>query len=1165
MSLTRKRLFRSALSGKWLQFLGFAWTIHVVFVAAVIIIAGREATLQEKTRIEIRLKQFERSVNQITGAAVSDLELLRSNITGLDPENEKPELRKRIERFAESKPGYAQVRLLDPTGHELIRFETVDQQLIEIPEGELQDKSNRYYFKASKDLKDNEVFLSPIDLNVESGTIERPLRPMMRLSSPLRDSSDRLIGVVVINMDAHRYLEEFQNHKILLARQDGVVMVGNEKLEPWGLQVGTDSTIFDQYPDLRMESGMASETSKIHSGRDHVHYAMQITNVHQGALLGPGYTNASITTTPENSRWHAVAPLSHFWNKTEFWEQETPFLFQASIIAIILIPISFGVARYYVLHKFAEVDLATKQAELVEAHRLSESILDSIKAAIFALDQEGLVKSWNSGAASIIKYRESDAVDKLRFDEIVSQESLKDHWTKEVSESDSSEQSDISIRHLLNRLSRKNDQDEVWTFIRRDGTHVPVLLSVSTLFNSKGEKTGYLAAARDITERQQRETQLRISEERLASALSAARQGLWDWDLSSGLIYFDPRWKTLHGFEDTEIAPDIKTIEKTVIPEDLPEVQTAFANSLNSELRSNFAAEYRAKRKNGEIRWILSIGRVISWDRNGNPLRMIGTVQDITTRKEMEQDLRDARAQAESASQIKSEFFANMSHEIRTPMNGIMGMTSLLRDTKLDTIQEDFVDTIRTSTEALLSVINEILDFSKIEVGRMELELQPFHLSECIEDCIDLFTSQAVEKQLDLLYDIDSRIPSVIIGDASRIRQVIVNLLGNSFKFTHQGEILLRANLLGKQQGKCLLEFLVSDTGIGIQEDRKQRIFQPFTQADGSINRRYGGTGLGLSISRRLVQLMDGDMTFDSVEGVGTTFRFTLQVEEGPPASRYPEYTQSLANKRILVVDDNETNCDIVRRVLSKTEAVPTVFLSAQDAIEAVAQGDRFDAALLDLQMPNIDGISLAKQLRQSLGSKFPLIILSSAISPELQKQVKELGISTFFLMKPVRHSLLLEALYAVFGSNLTHEKKQAKESRDLSLKLLLVEDNVVNQKVALLLLRKLGIEGDLASNGLEAIEAVSRQTYDVVLMDLQMPEMGGITATRTIRQNPACTETPYIIGLTAATRESDQRASLEAGMNDYLMKPIRFAELEEALQKGYQAIQSLRESARPT
>jgi PAS domain S-box-containing protein len=631
-------------------------------------------------------------------------------------------------------------------------------------------------------------------------------------------------------------------------------------------------------------------------------------------------------------------------------------------------------------------------------------------------------------------------------------------------------------------------------------------------------------------------SQLEESEARYARIVANAPGMVYQMvrrpDGSMAFPFISKGSREIYGLEPQELQQDPSLIIDAIHPGDRPDFDRSLAES--AATLSPCEWEGRVNLCSGEQKWLRKASRP-QRQANGDVI-WDGLMIDVTERKRAEEELKDAKEQAEAANRAKSEFLANMSHEIRTPMNGVIGMTGLLLDTNLTPEQREYAETIRSSGESLLTIINDILDFSKLEAGKMELEVIRFDPRDPVEETLELFAERAHTKDLDLTNLIESRVPTAVRGDPGRLAQVLINLLGNAVKFTEEGEVILCVSLREERDDEAVVRFEVRDTGIGMTSGQQAQLFRSFTQADASTTRRYGGTGLGLAISKQLVELMGGEIGVESEPGKGSIFFFEVPFEKLPeedPGDMVP--TADVRHLHVLVVDDNATNRQILHRQIvswgmknGMAEDGPSALRRLREAAE---EKKPYDVAILDMQMPGMDGMELARRIKADPAISDTLLMLLTSVGVRGDaEEASRAGIGAY-LTKPVRQSHLYDAIASLMGASSAKvedrlvTRQTIRERRAASrLRLLVAEDNAVNQKVAARMLESLGYRVDVAANGLEAVEALSHVPYAAILMDCHMPEMDGYEATRVIRKREKewGRHTP-IIALSAGAMKGDR------------------------------------------
>jgi PAS domain S-box-containing protein len=707
------------------------------------------------------------------------------------------------------------------------------------------------------------------------------------------------------------------------------------------------------------------------------------------------------------------------------------------------------------------------------------------------------------------------------------------------------------VRELLENKARYFQMEK--RYIRRDGGIVWIHLTSSLVRDEAGAPLHFISQVEDITARKRAEEALRESEERFRDLFENASDMIQSTAPDGRFLFVNRAWSETMGYSDAELQ-GLRVFD-IVHPDHREEWATAFRRVILGENLTNVETAFIAR----DGRKILVEGNAHCQFRGRMPVGMRGIFRDCTERRRGEVELRAAKESAEAANRAKSRFLANISHEIRTPMNGVIGMTSLLLDTPLNEDQRDYAGTIRASAENLLTVINDILDFSKVEAGKIALETLDFDAQDVLEDTLELLAEAAQSKGIELAGRIAPDAPRRFRGDAGRLRQVLTNLVGNAIKFTAGGEVAVRVDVADETDSQATLTFRVRDTGIGIDPAKQAGLFEAFSQADASTTRKFGGTGLGLAISKQLVELMGGRIGVESAPGQGSTFWFSLPMQKQSEPSPGSESEHALIGARALIVDDNATSAECLQAQFAAWNIPSVCAANGGEALErlrgAAGQGDAFTTAILDLSMPGMDGLALARAITADEKLAAVQLILLTARGERLSEREWRAAGITQCCAKPVRQSALFDCLANTTargaapscGPAVLSEFAAAPGARLI----LVVEDNPVNQKVALGQLRKLGYAADAVGNGFEALEALDRVPYDIVLMDCQMPEMDGYEASAAIRQRERAGQHTWIVAMTANAMREDRELCLAAGMDDYVSKPVRMADLAAALERA--------------
>lgn len=763
--------------------------------------------------------------------------------------------------------------------------------------------------------------------------------------------------------------------------------------------------------------------------------------------------------------------------------------------------------------------LVELEKRISRAKQQWEASFDAVADMMLVTDQEGKIVRCNQAAANILQ---------LGFDEISGQSIVK-----------------LLFSHADEKIDIQT-MPEGEIYIEKLGGWYELSTYPVVYEDNNG---GMIFVLRDINDRKEIEREINLQKLYFETLVEVSPVAIVVMDKEHSILSCNPAFEELFGYTEEEIIG--KNLDYLVVPDEMMADATRYTSQVVSGKTIHGTGQ--RKRKDGSLVDVEIFG--VPLVVNEEMIGVLGLYHDITA-------LVEARRVAEEADKAKSEFLANMSHEIRTPMNGVIGMIELALDTPLTAEQRDYLETARESAFALLNLINDILDFSKIEAGHLELEEINFDLRNTVESVAYTLAQRAEAKGLEMACLVDHNVPDRLRGDPGRLRQVLVNLIGNAIKFTERGDITVTAQLVEEDDQTATIQFAVKDTGIGIPKDRQKVIFERFRQADGSTTRRYGGTGLGLAISSQLVRMMGGTIEVESEEGKGSTFRFTARFKKQPgdaqPEQRVPVELKGL---RVLGVDDNATNRKVLSKMLEGYGCRPQMVASGKDAIaalhQAMEENDPYRLVLLDMQMPEMDGEQVLEAIKQdSQIADTDVVILTSMGQRGDAARLESKGCAGY-LVKPVKQSQLFDAMVAVLGK-VKKEGEQAKlvtrhtlnEQKRKEMRILLAEDNPVNQKLAVALLSKAGYPVDVVETGAQALDALQKGHYSLVLMDVQMPEMDGLEATERIRAREAEGEHTPIIAMTAHAMKGDRERCLAAGMDDYVSKPLRPKELFEVIAK---------------
>ncbi len=1083
---------------------------------------------------------------------------------------------------------YHDVLLIDRQGYVLFSLTEKPKQGTNLFTGP--DKDSRFAHTVQQSLESGQTLFSDLQQGASSQNIVTGF-----LTTPLRDDSGNKIGVFAVQIDLDE-INDLMTDRSGSASTEVSYLVGEDRL----LRSTINSQATSRVLETRISIAQQNHWRKKPGPQETRDNQREMASVYPG-LFGQNVLGFHRTVNLGNIDWTLISEIDEsqvLAPATQLDRRIVLLLFLTFIIVLFfavalagklvkplrqMLEASQQMAEGYFSHKviangkneigqlaeaFNQMLVSRQEHEtaLEASIQKSQHALDDLAEQKFALDQHAIVATTDVKGTIIFVNKKFTAISGYSNDELIGQ----NHRLLN---------SGYHSREFFQDMYHTIANGKVWhgeiCNKAKDGRHYWVATTIVPFLGANGKPKTYIAIRADISERKQTEMELEENRARLELVISSTGVGIWDWNVQTGTVEFNERWAEIAGYTLEELAPvNIDTWMRLAHPDDLQESGVLLEQHFNGE-SAGYTCEMRMRHKQGHWVWVLDTGRVVERDKEGKPLRMIGTHLDVTERKRAEEALVEARDAAEEAAQHKSEFLANMSHEIRTPMNGVIGMTGLLLDTSLSPQQRTYAEASMNSAEALLVLINDILDFSKIEAGKLELEKVPFDLQALVEDVAELMAIKCRGKNLEMFLRYKPGTPRFMIGDPGRVRQIMLNLLSNATKFTEQGHVSLTVET-DKISGEIRpIRISIQDTGIGIPENKQALIFNQFDQADGSTTRKFGGTGLGLSISKQLAELMGGTINIESRQGEGSTFSFTMNLRENDDVDTaetpIPDDFSPFIGLNALIVDDLEIARIILTEQIAELNMKVEAVDSGKEALArlrlAARQNNPFNIVITDYHMPGMDGEMLAKNILQDeLIKDTVLVFVTSSPRAGDGERLKAIGVNGY-LTKPVYPSEISKILSVIWMAKqsgrdiplVTRHTIQGEKTRTrkrilfADVHILLAEDNPVNQMVATEILQGYGCTVTPAGNGLEVLQLVNQRIFfDLIFMDCQMPEMDGFAATKEVREyeDKMESEKTPIIAFTANAMLGDKEKCLAVGMDDYLSKPVTHGAMEKVLSR---------------